>query len=611
MIKKQVFNPVRQEVDGKRAHRVVWSTESLNLALKGLEQGRKLIANPFYENNIKILKGDLVFERTEEEKLEWKRCKKDILYFAKKCKLLTPEGIKLVKLRKYQKKYLQHLQKNRLSIYLACRQCGKTTTSAIFLLWYILFNVDKNSLVLGNKRKTANEILDKVKKIFLELPYYLKPGVYKWNEGEIVLDNGCRCMAEATTINSGISFTFHCVLADEFAHIPATILEPFYNNLFPTISAAHARFMITSTQNGYNLFYRLYKYAEQGVSEFRPFKTDWDEVPEWNPDKCCWEKRDEAWHQQQVANYGSEEAFNKQFGTEFDINANTLINAKYIKKIRPNALAFENKMIPGVEYSDNYFWHPNFEPSEDLRKNGIVITIDIAEGLNQDYTTYILNRIINAKGDTECIGVFHANDLTVEQCAKTLQELVCIHMNQDRTLISLERNMFGELFVNQLIKNEEEDEEIGMNFDRSVIIKYWNKAMTDFTYGLKITPGNKTKGCILFKSGYERGIIRNDSTLFLDEIENFCDSKGNNTYSSSFGHDDVVMAQMQLVFAKQTIQFKSLLDSISVDGLEVDSDKYYNPYEYHQSINLTPTHTDIDYLQLEEYIQKNNRHRLI
>ena len=99
--------------------------------------------------------------------------------------------------------------------------------------------------------------------------------------------------------------------------------------------------------------------------------------------------------------------------------------------------------------------------------------------------------------------------------------------------------------------------------------------------------------------------------MFLDEIENFCDSKGNNTYSSSFGHDDVVMAQMQLVFAKQTIQFKSLLDSISVDGLEVDSDKYYNPYEYHQSINLTPAHTDIDYSQLEEYIQKNNRHRLI
>ena len=67
-----------------------------------------------------------------------------------------------------------------------------TTTSALFMLHYILFNTDKNALVLGNKRKTAIEILDKAKKIFIELPYFLRPGIYKWNESELVLDNGCR-----------------------------------------------------------------------------------------------------------------------------------------------------------------------------------------------------------------------------------------------------------------------------------------------------------------------------------------------------------------------------------------------------------------------------------
>lgn len=606
------FNPVKEEIDGKRAHRVIWSTESINLALTGLEQGRKLIANPFYENNTKLLKGDLVFERTEEEDIEWLRCKKSILYFAKKCKLMTPEGIKLVKLRSYQKKYLKHLQKNRLSIYLACRQCGKTTTSAIFILWYILFNTDKNSLVLGNKRKTANEILDKVKKIYLELPYYLKPGIYKWNEGEIVLDNGCRCMAEATTINSGISFTFHCVLADEFAHIPGTILEPFYNNLFPTISAAHARFMITSTQNGYNLFYRLYKYAEQGISEFSPFKTDWDEVPEWNPDKNCWEPRDEAWHQQQVANYGSEEAFNKQFGTNFDINANTLINAKFIKKIRPIAVQFVNKELLGVEYSDYFYWHPNFEPMDDLRKCHTVITIDIAEGLNQDYTTYIFNRIIDNEGTTECIGIFHANDLTTEQCTIALQEIICYYMEQDNTLVSFEKNLFGELFEKQLLDNLEkyEDMKLGQLFDQSILLKYWNKSMTEYTNGIKITSGNKTKGCVLFKIDYERNKIINRSTLFLDEIENFCDNKGNNTYQSSFGHDDVVMAQMQLVFAKQSLQFKNLLDSYAMGNSVVDNDKVYNPYDMQEITSSPDTAGMINIYQMMDYIQQNNISRL-
>lgn len=788
------FNPVKEEVAGKKARRMVWSTESIEAALKGLEQGRKLIANPFYENNTKILKGDLVFERTDEEIKEWLKCKKDVLYFAKKCKLMTPEGIQHIELRDYQKNYLKHLQENRLSIYLSCRQSGKclslvtvipckltdnflshiddklkqrwyslyytadtdifqiplfelynvydkrliwkvkyplykllyrlicikaqkenpidmidrliqiaiiiiswidkherddekliqsfvlddvsvqtdtgfqkasyihqtkafqiyniklsngyrlecadthilfdkhmnevfvkdlcigdgvmtdlgiipivditisqykicmgditiddanhryysngilshnTTTSAIFMLHYILFNTDKNSLVLGNKRKTAVEILTKVKNIYTELPYYLKPGVYKWNEGEIVLDNGCRCMAEATTINSGISFTFHCVLADEFAHIQPNIMEPFYNNLFPTITAGKARFMITSTQNGYNLFYRLYKAAEAHLSEYQAFKTDWYEVPEWNPETKQWEKRDEKWHQMQVANYGSEEAFNKQFGTNFDINANTLIDTKFIKKIRSEAVEFVNKEIPGVEYSDRFFWHPQFDPMVDLKTSYTVVTIDIAEGKDQDYTTYIFNRIINQDGDTECIGIFHANDLDVNQCTRALRELVCFHCNQSNLLISLETNLFGELFVKQLCDDTITNT---ANFDPSNIIKYWNKAGTEYTYGIRMTAGNKPKGCVLFKNDYEKNKIINRSTLFLNEIENFSDTKGTGTYAASFGHDDVVMAQMQLVFAKQSLQFKYLQDGYN-SGKTVTSDNIYNPYD--------------------------------
>ena len=363
MAKYTEFNPVKEEKDGVRAKRTIWSTKSLDLALIGIEQGKKLIANPFYENNTKLLKGDLVFQRTQEEIEEWIRCKNDIIYFVEKyCKLMTPEGIKYVKLRDYQKRYLKHLVDNRLSIYLACRQCGKTTTSAVFMLHYILFNVDKNALVLGNKRKTAVEILDKAKKIYFELPYFLKPGIYKWNEAEIVLDNGCRLMAEATTINSGISFTFHCVLADEFAHVAPNIIDKFYNNLFPTITAGKARFMITSTQNGYNLFYRLYKAAEAKINEYGAFKTDWDEVPEWNPDTRQWEKRDEKWHQLQVANYGSEEAFNAQFGTNFDISANTLIAQKTLTKNKHDLFEFKNKDLFGITLSDCYYWHPNYEP---------------------------------------------------------------------------------------------------------------------------------------------------------------------------------------------------------------------------------------------------------
>lgn len=575
----ETFDPVKEDKDGIKAKRVIWSSRALNLAFEGLKQGRKLVANPFYENNTKLLKGDLVFDRTEEEIEEWLRCKNDIIYFVEKyCQLMTPEGIQHVKLRDYQKNYLKHLMNNRLSIYLACRQCGKTTTSAVFMLHYILFNVDKNALVLGNKRKTAGEILDKAKKIYLELPYFLKPGIYKWNEGEIVLDNGCRLMAEATTINSGISFTFHCVLADEFAHIQPNILDKFYNNLFPTITAAKARFMITSTQNGYNLFYRLYKAAEAGISEYVPFKTDWYEVPEWNPDKCCWEKRDEVWHQKQVANYGSEEAFNKQFGTNFDVSANTLISMKTIQKRRNRVVEFINKDIPGVPFSEAWFWHPDFDPMES-RKEYLILTTDIAEGGGGDSTVCTVHRFIEpGNNKLECVGYFKSNTISRENATLSIQSYISKWCDQNKTLFSYERNIYGDILLKQLNENTDKNINGCGNFDTSIIVKYYNDNFTHFHYGIKVTSGNKSKYCLLYKEDYERDLIINDSAEFVSELNNFVD-KGNGTYAASFGHDDMVMAEVQISFVKDTLQFKLLKNDFEESSNIELPENLYNPYD--------------------------------
>lgn len=599
------FNPIKQDKDGVMAKRVIWTSKSLDAAIKGLVEGRKLVANPFYENNTKLLKGDLVFKRTDEEVEEFKRCMNNVLYFAEKyCKLMTPEGIKNISLRDYQKRYLQHLEKHRLSIFKSCRQSGKTTTSAIFLLNYALFNTDKNTLVLGNKRKTAVEILDKIKKIYLELPYFLKPGIYKWNEAEIVFDNGCRVMAEATTINSGISFTFHCVLADEFAHVPPNILDKFYNNLFPTVTAGKARFIITSTPLDFNLFYRLYKAAEAGENDYAPFSVDWWEVPEWNPETLTWDVRDEAWHQRQIANYGSEEAFNKQFGASFDVNANTLVNVKKIKKMREQAIEFINKDIYGVSHAEYFFWRPDYDPMSDLKKDSIIITCDLAEGGGNDYTVFIFNKLM-MDGSTQTVGMFRCNCLGLDVTSRILQEICCKWCHPDRLLISIELNMYGELFNKMLMNNREEYPDIS-GFDEMWMVKYYNKDGNKFTYGIKLVSGQKTLGCKLFKEKIEKDIVKNYSTLFLTELENFSDNKGNDTYQASFGHDDVVMAQMQIVFVLQTPQFKYLLDDLN-NGNNISSvdEEFYDPYAYNLMYN---SYYNIRDLYAEE--QNSNLNRL-
>lgn len=602
---KNEFDPIKREKDGVKARKMIWSTAILQKAIDALSGGDRLVANPFYEGNIKLMKQDLVFKRTAAEIEEWKKCAEDIIYFANNyCKLMTPEGIQQVTLRGYQVKYLKHLQNCNWSIYLAARQAGKTTTSAIYLLWYSLFNTDKNILVLGNKLKTSREIVDKIKKIFIEVPFFLKPGIIKWNDGETVFDNGCRIMSEATTINSGIGFTIHVLLCDEFAHIAPNIAEPFYNNITPVLSASKGKMIITSTQNGFNLFYRLYTAAKQGLSDYSAFVTTWQEIPEWNPDTHSWDVRDEAWHQRQVANYGSEEAFNRQFGTNFDINANTLISTKKLKDNCNKAIEFVEKDLYGVSYSNKYFWNPNYEPMDELKKYFMTITIDIAEGVQNDYTTYCFNRMF--VDHDECIGIFHANDLNIEACTKSLQEFIIKYCDPNKLLISVETNLFGELFIKQLLANQELNE--FSKFDESIIIKYYNDTMSKYTYGLKISRGNKTVGCTLFKDKYEKDQIINNSTLFLNEAENFCDNKGNNTYQASFGHDDVVMAQIQLVHAQQTIQYKNLKADIGTEETP-DSTTNYNPYNFGYEGSYISGMDQI-YQILEQEGQYDNRRRL-
>ena len=119
------YDPIKVQKDGSEAERVVWSTKALNAAVEGLNKGLPLKANPFCGKDTGLLKPDLVYKRTEEEIEDYIHCMQDPIYFASKCFLMTPEGLKPCILRDYQEDYLHHLQNNRFSIFLSCRQSGK------------------------------------------------------------------------------------------------------------------------------------------------------------------------------------------------------------------------------------------------------------------------------------------------------------------------------------------------------------------------------------------------------------------------------------------------------------------------------------------------------
>lgn len=615
------FNPIKQDESGKKAKRVIWSTSAIEMAINGLAQGRELIANPFYERDIRLLKGDLNYQRTEEEIQEWIKCKNDIIYFAENyCKLMTPLGIKKVDLRDYQKRYLRHVTENQLSIYLACRQCGKTTTTAVALLHYICFNVEKNALVCGNKRKTAVEIIDKIQKIFYELPFFIKPGVYKWNQTEIAFDNGCRVQGEATTNNAGIGFTIHWLLLDEFAHIAKNIAEPFYNNIFPTVSAAKAKVTITSTQNGRNLFYRLYKAAEEGVSDYKAFKTDWYEVPEWDANKKQFVPRDENWYNKQIANFGSVEAFNSQFGCDFDISSDGLINNRVLKKVQAKTHTFVpgggselllEKLSGYWVFDDNFISKYTVHKPDlniiDLFKNlPLLLTIDISEGVGKDYTCFAIHTFDYLNKDNKesgkykmrLIGYYRCNSKPRPEQVKELIKFLTTFCNYDHTLVSIEYNTYGELFYQEILKQTEDL----MDFDRNVIIKYYVDPQNPKKWhpGIRLNSRNKPLACNLFKESFEEGKYDSGGCeVLLTELANFIKNPNNDSYAASFGNDDLVMCAIQTELTKNTTQYKMLISEL--DGILQKLDSWFNNLSG-KVFGISPSgSTPVQGLELEMY----------
>lgn len=477
-----------------------------------------------------------------------------------------------------------------------------TTSSAMFLLWYILFNTDKNAIVLGNKGKTAKEILSKVKQVFLEVPHFLKPGVEKWNENEVVFDNGCRILTETTVAEPAIGFTLHCVLLDEFAHIAPNIQEPFYSNIFPTIDAANAKLMITSTQNGPDLFCRLFVGAENGENDFAPFTTNWDEVPNWNKEKKCWEKRDEEWRRRKVANLGSEEAFNEQYGCDFAVATNALIPQRYLTKNQRFVKHFVNKEILGVSHADCFFWDPDYDPM-DLRKDYVVFTTDIATGVQEDYTNVQINKLIGVDEERKpifkVIGYFRTNILDDNECCRSIAEFINLYCHHDRYLYSFESNLYGDLWKSNF--KQLADVEFTTNFTMDNFIKFYNEALTRFRYGVQITYKSKQLGCKLFRNAYTKGTIINHSHIFFNELKCFCDKNGNGTYAAIYGHDDTVMSQIQLPLIYDTIQFKEFLEEFIANTGAEDKGQNENFYQDIQPEGSGRIQSPAELMQIREF----------
>jgi len=279
----------KKNIEEEEERQMVFTSELVNDATDKINDGivLKRYQNPWLKGEVGIKRSGVSFRMSADEQQEYIRCAIDIHYFTEKyCKTKREDGsIGSITLRDYQEEILDNFVQSRFNILMASRQVGKTVSSAIFILHTILFNNDKNVMIVANKGDTAVEIVDKVKSIYSLLPFFLKPGVKIWNQKSLTFDNGCRIKTSARTKTPAIGFTIDLLYLDEFAHIPSNIIEPYYTAAFPTVSAVqNSKIIITSTPNGMNLFHRLLTDAERPDGDpqknnYKPMRVYWYQVP--------------------------------------------------------------------------------------------------------------------------------------------------------------------------------------------------------------------------------------------------------------------------------------------------------------------------------------------
>ena len=319
-----------------------------------------------YLGNPNLKKANTPIEFTEEQVIEFLKCKEDPVYFANNyIKIVSlDEGLTQFHPYHFQEKLINRFHENRFNICKMPRQTGKSTTVVSYLLHYAVFNDSVNIGILANKAATARELLGRLQTAYENLPKWMQQGIIAWNKGSMELENGSKILAASTSASAVRGMSFNILFLDEFAFVPNHVADSFFASVYPTItSGKNTKVIIVSTPHGMNHFYRMWHDAEKSKNDYIPTDVHWSEVP----------GRDLEWKEQTIKNT-SEQQFKIEFECEFLGSIDTLITAAKLK-----SLVYDDpiKRNAGLDIYE--------EPKED---HTYVVTVDVARGVEKDYSAF-------------------------------------------------------------------------------------------------------------------------------------------------------------------------------------------------------------------------------
>ena len=478
---------------------------------------------------------------SEKQIEEYVRCSQDPLYFIKHYVKIVSLDKGLVPFEPYefQEEMIQAVHTNRFVICKMPRQSGKSTTMVSFLLHYILFNQNMSVAILANKLATARELLGRLKLAYEYLPIWLQQGVVEWNKGSIVLENGSKVLAAATSSSAVRGGSFNCIMLDEFAYVPQNVAEEFFSSVYPTItSGKETKVIIVSTPKGLNMFYRIWVNAnkrpgEEGKNEYYPIEVHWSDVP----------GRDDEWKKQTISNTSLEQ-FRTEFETEFLGSVHTLIHPEKLKCM----------VYRTPEYLNNEGLRVYARPQADHK---YVLVVDTSRGQGQDYHAFSVVDVTQIP--YRVVATFRNNQLAPMLYPNAIYPIARQYNN---AYVLVEINDIGQQVADILHDDLEYDNLIYVQMQgrQGQIVNGGFGQGGSAMKGVKTSTAVKRIGCSILKNLIEDTKLIVEDFSVVDELCTFV-AKGDSFEAEDNHHDDLAMTLVLFSWLTTQAYFKDITGS--------------------------------------------------
>jgi hypothetical protein len=383
-----------------------------------------------------------------------------------------------------------------------------STTVVSFLLHYILFNKNVSVALLANKLETAQELMDRLKTSYENLPKWLQQGIIEWNKRSISLENGSKVKAGATSATAIRGQSFNVIVLDEFAHIAPGVADEFFSSAFPTITSGETtKLVIVSTPNGMNMFYRLWKDAIEKKNDFVPVETHWSEIP----------GRNEEFKKKTIAVFG-ERRWAQEYDCSFLGSDNTLISPSKLECLSWSNPIYQHKM--GLDVYE-----------EPVKNKTYTICVDTSRGEGLDYHAAVVFDVTSVP--YRVVAVFRNNIMSYQILPNLLQQLGKQY-NDAHVLIEL--NDLGQPVAEMLHMDLEYENIVFVSSDARLGQKATFSRNGKALPGVKTSKTTKSRGCAALKDLIEMDKLLVEDFAIIDELSTYV-SHGSG-YEATEGHND-------------------------------------------------------------------------